>query len=127
MPAIAALTINDGTTAQTYSPTVKNGNRVTFRDSATGNIVAGMPSLVHNYVPSTRQKAVDLVEVEIAVPYEETVDGSYVVNDVARGIMKFWIPSRAPSVIRDKLAALCANVLDQADIKSTIENPGAFY
>jgi len=126
MPAISTLSINDGTIAKTYSPVSTNGNSVVFTDN-TADSSAGMPTLSVAFDPKRANRSTDRVHMRLAVPYEETVDGSPVVNHVARAEISVVLPVALPASERVRFASLLKNALAHADVQTVMTGPEAFY
>lgn len=126
MPAIAALTINDGTANQTYTPVAKSGNMVTFVDTSASSS-AGQAKLMANFFPATGTSAVDRVKFDLVCPYEETIDGSPVVKHNSRAIVEIKLPTALPSGERVRVMNLLANALGIAGIQTCVTSPEAFY
>lgn len=126
MPAITAQSINDGTTAQTYSPVSTSGNAVTFQSSEASSS-AGMPTLVVSYDPRKASRPTDRINIRLAVPYEETIDSSPVVRHTARAEINIVLPEAIPASERTRVANLVKNTLALANVQTVITTPEAFY
>lgn len=126
MPAIASQSINDGTIAKTYVPVSTSGNTVVFADTS-ANSAAGQSRLRVAFDPSNSSRRTSRLTLDLSVPYEETVNSSPLVRNVARAQLSIVIPDAVPATERARLASLVKNALALASVQTCITSPEAFY
>lgn len=126
MPAITTLSINDGTVPVTFTPVTKVGNEALFKD-LTGASAESQASVKLTFKPHNGSGRVDQVLVDVAVPYEETVDGSPHVEHIGRFQGKVLVPVAVPASERTRLANIAANAIAEAMVQAMIEGPEGIY
>lgn len=129
MPAIAALTVNDGNTtpvAHTFSPVTSNGSKAEFAERSAGT-PAGNYILSHEVVRPSTAAAAHRIKIGLNVPVVATVDGSPTVvrNSSAQVILN--LSNQSSEQERKDLLAFVANVLDNTSVKATVTNIEPFY
>lgn len=135
MPALAPITLNNGSTDNVYTPVTidKNGVAI-FRDQSSG-IPVGYPSLTHSISEpaSNAASGVYRVRVQLAVPRlnvvspaDETKD-TVEVDGTTRCHIEFLLPVQGPKVERSEIIALLAAAIANQDIKDSVQNIEHFY
>lgn len=129
MPAIAALTINDGAAtpiAHTFSPVATNGSKAEWADRSPG-IPAGYLTLSDEVRKPTGPGTAHRKIVGLNAPVTATVDGSLKVvrNSSAQVILNFAQDSTVQE--RKDLLAYVSGYLGNADVKLSIQNIESFW
>ncbi len=127
MSQITTLSINDGTSAQSFSPSSTVGNNVVFHDRASSDTAAGQHRLVLGFSPSTYSRKTDRVTLtlELPVPTGSGADVSFV--DTARANLQIVIPTNTTSAQRLQLVSLLANALDNTEVKKYVTDLEPMY
>lgn len=135
MPAFAAISLNDGTSDQTYTPTKKDQNEVAiFKDQSSG-IPVGYPSLTVqvNVPPASNASGVARVKVQMALPKIDTITptggsvSTQTVVNTARAHVEFILPVQSALGDRTKLLTLLQNALKDTSVGKCILNLESFY
>lgn len=129
MPAIAALTINDGAAspvAHTFSPVTTTGSKAEWADRSPVT-PAGYRKIQHEVLPPSGQRTVHKISIGAYNPTEAVVDGSTVVarSTSAQVILNF--PPESTTQERKDTLAYVVNFLNNASVKTSIENIEPFY
>lgn len=123
MPSATSISINDATpTAHVFVPVAVTPQLSIFRNTADAGISASEEQVGVSLSRANAQRTTNKVKVTIAVPHEQTVDGEIVVRDVARMDCNFTIPDGMTPTERGHFAALCANALDDGDLRGYFED-----
>lgn len=129
MPAIAALSINDGQTtpvAHTFNPVTTNGSEAKWADRSP-SIPAGFRTISHEVQGPAGSRTVNRITMGFYIPVVATING---VDQVVRYNSAQVILNIAPDAVlqdRKDLLAYVANSLDNASIKASVENVEPFY
>jgi len=124
MPAIASLTINDGLAspvAHTFAPVSVTGTKAKWADRSP-TIPAGFRTISHELLEPNGSRTTNTIKMGYMVPTVATVNG---VDTVVRYNSAQVILNIHPeSTLQDRkdLNAYVANSLDNALIKTTVEN-----
>lgn len=129
MPAIAALTVNDGATtpvAHTYSPVTTNGASAQFADRSAA-VPSGQKTISHEIRRPATPTAAQRVLLGFNQPVENLIDGSTVVsrNSSAQVVFNFAPDSTLQE--RKDLLATVANSLGLAAVKTSVTDIEPFY
>lgn len=129
MPALAALTINDGlgTPANhTFSPVKNNGTKVTWADRSP-TIPAGYRLISFELAEPSGARTVWKLTLGFNFPVVATVDGVDTVVRYNSGQIVLNVhPDSTLQDRKDQLAYM-ANCLDEPDVKTAIENLEPFF
>jgi hypothetical protein len=129
MPAIAALTVNDGATtpvAHTFNPVTTNGAGASWADRSP-SIAAGFRTISHEVAPPNGNRTVHRITMGFKNPTVVTVG---TVDQVARYSSAQVILNIHPdSTLQERkdLLAYVANSLGIASVKLSVENIEPFY
>lgn len=129
MPAIAALTVNDGLAspvAHTFSPQSQTGQRATWADRSP-TIPAGYRTISHELAEPNGNRTVNKVTMGFMVPVVAAVDGSDTVVRYNSGQIVLNINPQSTLQERKDLLAYMANTLGLATVKTSVENLEPFY
>lgn len=129
MPAIAALTINDGAAspvAHTFSPVTTSGSQAQWADRSPAT-PAGYRKLNHEVLPPSGQRTVNKITIGAYVPTEAVVDGSTVVARSCSAQVILNLPPDCTLQERKDILAYVVNFLNNATVKTSIENIEPFY
>ena len=129
MPAIAALSINDGLAApvaHTFSPQTTDGSKAAWSDRSP-TIPAGYRTISHEILEPTGNRTVNKVTMGFKVPVVAAVDGvdTVVRYDSAQVVLNVHPESTLQN--REDLLAYVANFLGNATVKTSVENLEPFY
>jgi hypothetical protein len=129
MPAIAALTINDGLgapVAHTYSPQTTDGSKALWKDRSP-TIPAGYRTISHEVLEPAGNRTVNKLVLGFANPTVATIDGSDTVVRYQSGqVILNFTPDSTLQERKDTLAYM-VNTLNNALIKASVENVEPFY
>lgn len=129
MPAIAALTVNDGQStpaAHTFSPQSQTGSRSQWADRSP-TIPAGYRTISHELAEPNGARTVHKVTMGFMVPVVATVDGSDAVVRYNSGQVVLNINPQSTLQERKDLMAYIANTLGLSTVKTSVENLEPFY
>lgn len=129
MPAIAALTVNDGQAApvaHTFSPQTNNGSGAKWADRSP-TIPAGYRTISHELADPNGSRTVHKITMGFHIPVVATVDGSDTVVRYNSGQVVLNINPQSTLQERKDLIAYVANTLGLATIKTSVENLEPFY
>lgn len=129
MPAIAALSINDGLAspvAHTFSPVTTTGSKAKWADRSP-SIPAGYRTISYELAEPSGNRTVNKLTWGFMSPTVATVDGSDTVvrYNSAQVILNLHPESTLQE--RKDILAYVANCLDLATMKSSVENIEPFY
>lgn len=124
MPALAALTINDGQAspaAHTFNPVSTDGAKAQWADRAPA-IPAGYLSISHEVAPPSGSRTVYRIQAGYMMPVLATVDG--VLQAVRYSSAQVTLNIHPDSTLQERkdLLAYVANSLGLAGWKTTVEN-----
>ena len=129
MPAIAALTINDGQAApvaHTFSPQTNNGSRAVWNDRSP-SIPAGYRQISHELADPSGSRTVHKVTLGFMCPVVAAVDGSDTVVRYNSGQITLNVNPQSTLQERKDLLAYMANTMANSTIKTSVENLEPFY
>jgi len=129
MPAIAALTINDGLAvpvAHTFNPVTTDGSKALFADRSP-TIPAGFRQISFEVTPPSGNRTTHKITAGYMNPTVATVDGVDKVVRYSSAQVILNIHPEATLQERKDLLAYVANSLDLASIKTSVENLEPFY
>lgn len=129
MPAIAALTVNDGLAspvAHTFSPVTTNGAQAQWADRSPAT-PAGYRVINHEVLKPAGQRTVNKVTIGVYNPTEAVVDGSTVVVRSCSAQVILNLPPDCTLQERKDILAYTANTLGLAAMKTSVENIEPFY
>lgn len=129
MPAIAALTVNDGLAspvAHTFSPASQSGSKTVFADRSP-TIPAGYRTISHEWAEPNGNRTVWKLTMGFMFPVVANVDGSdTVVRYNSAQLVLNMNPNSTLQERKDTLAYV-ANSLDLASVKTSVENFEPYY
>lgn len=129
MPAIAALSINDGLAtpvAHTFSPQSTTGARANWADRSP-SIPAGYRTISHELADPNGTRTVHKVTMGFMTPTVATVDGSDTVVRYNSAQVVLNINPSSTLQERKDLMAYISNFLLNATVKTSVENLEPFY
>lgn len=129
MPAIAALTVNDGLAtpaAHTFSPQTTSGAKAVFADRSP-SIPAGYRTISHELAEPNGNRTVYRVAMGFMIPTVASVDGSDTVVRYSSAQVTLNVHPQSTLQERKDLLAYVANSLGLATIKTSVENLEPFY
>lgn len=129
MPAIAALTINDGLgtpVAHTFNPQTTNGAKAQWADRSP-SIPAGFRTISYEVQEPNGSRTVNKLVAGFMNPTVATVDGSDVVVRYSSAKVELNLHPQSTLQERKDLLAYVANFLGLATVKSSVENVEPFY
>jgi hypothetical protein len=129
MPAIAALTINDGLAvpvAHTFNPVTTDGSKASFADRSP-TIPAGFRQISHEVLPPSGNRTTHKITAGYMNPTVATVNGVDAVVRYSSAQVILNIHPEATLQERKDLLAYVANSLGLASWKTSIENLEPFY
>lgn len=129
MPAIAALTINDGQTtpsAKTFSPVTTTGSKAQWADRSP-SIPAGFRLVSHEVSPPNGNRTVHRITLGYMCPTVAVVDG--VDKAVRYNSANVVLNIHPDSTLQERkdLLAYVANSLGLAVVKTSVENIEPFF
>lgn len=129
MPAIAALTVNDGATtpvAHTFSPQTTSGAKAVWADRSP-SIPAGFRTISHELVDPNGNRTVHKLTMGFMIPVVQTVDTVDTVTRYNSAQVVLNINPGSSLQERKDLLAYVANTLGLATVKTSVENLEPFY
>lgn len=129
MPAIAAMTINDGLAtpvAHTFSPQTTSGSKAQWADRSP-SIPAGYRTISHELADPNGTRTVHKVTLGFMIPVVATVDGSDTVVRYNSAQVTLNVNPQSTLQERKDLLAYVANTLGNANVKTSVENLEPFY
>jgi len=129
MPAIAALTVNDGLAspvAHTFSPVNTTGSKAKWADRSP-TIPAGYRTISHELAEPNGSRTVNKVTMGFMIPVVATIDTVDTVVRYNSGQVILNIHPESTLQERKDLLAYVANSLDLATVKTSVENLEPFY
>lgn len=129
MPAIAALSINDGQStpvAHTFNPTTTDGSRAEFADRSP-TIASGFRKFSHEITAPNGQRTTYKIAMGWMIPVVATVNG---VDQVVRYSSAQLVLNAHPDSTaqeRKDLLAYVVNAASNASVKTSVENIEPFY
>jgi len=129
MPAIAALTINDGQTtpvAHTFNPQTTSGAKAVWADRSP-TIPAGYRLVSHELAEPNGNRTVYKLSFGFTDPKVATVDGADQVTRYNSAKVELNIHPLSTLQDRKDLLAYVANFLGIASVKTSVENLEPFY
>jgi hypothetical protein len=129
MPAIAALTINDGAAtpvAHTFNPITTNGSLAKWADRSP-SIAAGFRTITEEVLEPSGQRTAYKITLGFYFPVVATVSG---VDQVVRFGSAQVVFNTAPDSTlqeRDDNLTYVINMLSHASVRSSVENLEPFY
>jgi hypothetical protein len=129
MPAIAALTINDGLAspaAHTFSPKTTNGSKAEWADRSP-SIPAGYRTISHELAEPNGNRTVNKVTMGFMTPSVAAVDGSDTVVRYSSAQVVLNVHPDSTLQERKDLLAYVSNFLANATVKTSVENLEPFY
>lgn len=129
MPAIAALSINDGLAtpvAHTFSPVSTDGSKAMWADRSP-TIPAGFRTISHEVASPNGNRTVYRITAGFMIPVVATVNGVDTVVRYNSGQVILNIAPDATLQERKDTLAYMANFLGNANVKLTVENIEPFY
>lgn len=129
MPAIAAMSINDGLAtpvAHTFSPQTTSGSKAQWADRSP-SIPAGYRTISHELADPNGTRTVHKVTLGFMIPVVATVDGSDTVVRYNSAQVVLNVNPQSTLQERKDLLAYVANTLGNANVKTSVENLEPFY
>lgn len=129
MPAITALTINDGATtpvSHTFGVVSTNGAKGEWAERSSGS-PAGYFALTHEVRKPASAAAANRVIIGFNMPTMATIDGVSTVVRNSSAKVELNLASLSTEAERKDLLAYVTNVLSNADVKKTVQNIEPFY
>lgn len=129
MPAIAALTINDGAAtpvAHTYNPVTTDGANAKWADRSP-SIPAGFRTVSHFYEEPKGQRVVHRITIGFFQPVVATVNSVDTVVRFSSGSIQLNLAPDSTLQERKDLLATMANALGLAGFKTSVENLEPYY
>lgn len=129
MPAIAAMTINDGLAtpvAHTFSPQSTTGARANWADRSP-SIPDGFRTISHELAEPSGNRTVNKVTLGFKVPTVATIDGSDTVVRFNSAQVVLNLNPQSTLQERKDLLAYVSNTLANATVKTSVENLEPFY
>lgn len=129
MPAIAALTINDGAAtpvAHIFAPVTTDGAKGQFADRSSG-IAAAYARLNHEVRAAAQPGAANRIIIGFSVPVTAVVDGVTKVVRTSSAQVAINCAQESTEQERKDLLAYVANCLGLASVKQTVQNLEPFY
>lgn len=129
MPAIAALTVNDGLAtpvAHTFSPQSTTGAKATWADRSP-SIPAGFRTISHELAEPNGNRTVHKLTLGFMIPVVGVVDGADTVVRYNSGQITLNVNPDSTLQERKDLLAYMANTLGLASVKTSVENLEPFY
>lgn len=129
MPAIAALSVNDGLAspvAHTFSPQSTTGAKAQWADRSP-SIPAGFRTISHELAEPNGTRTVNKITMGFMCPTVATVDGSDTVVRYSSGQVVLNLHPESTLQERKDLLAYIANTLGIASVKTSVENVEPFY
>lgn len=129
MPAIAALTINDGQTtpvAHTFAVVTSNGAKSQFADKISG-VPAGYTKLTHEVREAKSATGAHSVIISYEMPTTATVNGVLTRVRVSSAQVRLNFAQDSTDQERKDLTAYVVNGLGNATVKPTLYNIEPFY
>jgi len=129
MPAIAALTVNDGQTtpvAHTFNPQTTSGAKAVWADRSP-SIPAGYRLISHEVAEPNGNRTVYKITMGFTDPKVATVDGADTVTRYNSAKVELNVHPSSSLQDRKDLLAYVANSLGLATIKTSVENLEPFY
>ncbi len=129
MPAIAALSINDGLAspvAHTFSPQSTTGAKAMWADRSP-SIPAGYRTISHEVADPNGSRTVHKLTFGFMTPTVVTVDGSDTVVRYSSAQVVLNVNPDSTLQERKDLLAYVANFLGNATVKTSVENLEPFY
>lgn len=131
MPAVNAVTINDGASspvAQTFSPLSSNVNQ-TILVNRVGNTAAGNRTLTLSYDAAKATRPTHRVNIRLSYPVEvlDSNTGQYKVTHVGRFSCDVVIPDQMTAAERKHMAAFLKNAVADSVISGYISDLDPMY
>lgn len=129
MPAIAALSVNDGLAtpvAHTFSPQSTTGAKAQWADRSP-SIPAGFRTISHELAEPNGTRTVNKITMGFMCPTVAAVDGSDTVVRYSSGQVVLNLHPESTLQERKDLLAYIANTLGLAAVKTSVENVEPFY
>lgn len=129
MPAIAALTINDGQAtpvAHTFSPVTTDGSTAKWADRAP-SIPAGFRTISYEVAGPNGSRTTNKLQAGFMIPVVATVNGVDTVVRYSSGQITLNIHPEATLQERKDLLAYMTNFVANATVKTSVENVEPFY
>jgi len=129
MPAIAALTVNDGLAtpvAHTFSPVTTDGSMAKWADRSP-SIPSGFRTISHEVVGPNGSRTVHKITLGFTNPTVVTVAGVDTVVRYSSAQVILNVHPDSTLQERKDLLAYVANSLGLATVKSSVENLEPFY
>lgn len=131
MPAVAAVTLNDGAStpvAQLFSPVSASIGQTTLVNRV-GNTAAGNRTLILGYDPAKGNRPTHRVNVRFNYPVEvlNTTTGVYEVAYTGRISCDIVIPDQMTALERDHMAAFLKNAVANAVINGYVADLDPMY
>ena len=129
MPAIAALSINDGATtpvAHTFSPQTSDGSKAKWADRSP-TIPAGFQTISHELAAPNGTRTVHKVTMGFMVPVVAVVDGVDTVVRYNSAQLVYNLHPQSTLQERKNIMAYVTNTNSNASVKTSVENLEPFY
>lgn len=129
MPAIAALSINDGQStpaAHSFAPVTTDGSLAKFADRSP-TIPSGFRTISHEVAGPSGSRVTNKVQSGFMIPTVATVNGSDQVVRYSSAQVTLNIHPDATLQERKDLLAYLVNFYQHASVKLSVENVEPFY
>lgn len=124
-----ALSINNGAAtpiAKSFAPEAISPGHSTFTERSAASS-AGFIRLSIGTSMASAKRATNRIDVSLAMPVVEIVNGVNTVTRIGRFVGYFVVPDTMTSAERADLAAYVANALDNAQIRAVIKDLDPLY
>lgn len=129
MPAIAALTINDGQSTpveHTFAPVTTDGSKAMWADRSP-SIPSGFRTISHEVLPPAGQRTVNKITSGFMIPTVATVDGVDKVVRYSSAQVILNIHPDATLQERKDLRAYVVGFYGESDVITSVENIEPVY
>lgn len=129
MPAIAALSINDGLAvpvAHSFAPVTTDGQQAKWADRSP-TIPAGFRTISYEVAPPSGNRTTNKLQMGLMNPTVATVNSVDTVVRYSSAQITLNIHPEATLQERKDLLAYCVNFFSNATVKTSVENIEPFY
>jgi hypothetical protein len=129
MPAIAALSINDGLAvpvAHSFAPVTTDGTQAKWADRSP-TIPAGFRTISYEVAPPSGNRTTNKLQMGLMNPTVATVNSVDTVVRYSSAQITLNIHPEATLQERKDLLAYCVNFFTNATVKTSVENIEPFY
>lgn len=128
MPTKTSITINDAVpTGRVYAPVQSTAERTVLLDRDTNDTSAGAGVLILGYSRATKARPTDRINIRLAMPIEDTVDGVTSVSYTPRFEGDIILPDGMVQSERDDIGALLQNLFADTVVQGYITDLDPMY